>query len=120
MIAARALTRYERHRRDLDDEAWRFAAEIIGDAQLGADHEAEIRRATAAALRHVIDLTLAVTVAEAALNREQAAANHHVEACSRCRWFKARFCRGLWQIRRQIDRLHHAYRAALKPLERAS
>lgn len=119
-MATRVLTPYEQRRRDLDEEAWRFAGEILSDAQLGPDHEDEIHCATAAAIRHVIDLAFAATVAETALNREQEAANHHVEACTRCRWFKARFCRGLTRIRRQIDRLHHAYRAALKPLERAS
>lgn len=120
MSVARVLTIVERRLADQDHAILDLAAQLVTPAGLSPRREAELRQMAVAGYRRVAELTEAVAVAAAALEREERAADQHVQACSWCsvpyRVLRGA-CPGFRRIRRHIDRLHHLYRRHARRLE---
>jgi hypothetical protein len=111
-------------RRVLDRDAAIIAlvADQVRPANLSPRREIELIQAGTDRVRHALDLLETATLAATALDREDRAADQHVQTCRWCvTWRVARHgaCRTFRRIRRQWDRLYHDYARAYRRLERA-
>lgn len=121
-VPARIFDHHERRLLDRDAAVLSLVADQVRPAALSPRREIELIQAGADRVRHALDLLETATLAAAALERDDRAADQHVQACSWCvgwRVLRHGVCRTFRRIRRQWDRLHHQYERAFRRLERA-
>lgn len=121
MIApTRILTTFERRLADRDAAILDLVGSLVNGAELSPRRETELRQAATERMRVLLDRLEGAVVMAAALEREERAADQHVQHCSWCRhWrvIRTGVCRGFRQLIRGIERRHHQYRRAFRRLE---
>ena len=119
MSVARVANPLERRLADRDHTIVELVAQTVSTAEISPTHEAELRQLAAERHRRVADLTEQAAICAAALEREERAADEHVQLCMWClRWRRhPGVCWGFRRISRGIDRLHREYRRAVRRLE---
>lgn len=126
MSALRALPirPHEQRLADRDAAVYALVSDIVTGARLSPRRDAELHAAGAERIRRVLDRLELAVVSATALDREELAADQHVQVCSHCRhrWQVVSYgvCSGFRAIRRTLDRLHRGYRRHFRRLEAAS
>lgn len=115
---------HERRSRALDVEhqVVTLSTALVGTAGLSPRREAELVGAGNERLRALVEAVEQATIAAAALELEERAADEHVQVCSVCsrgRLLVRGVCRGFRRIRASIDRAHDRYRRTMRRLGRA-
>lgn len=106
---------------DRDAAILSLVTDQVRPSSLSPRREIELIQGGADRIRHALDLLESATIAAALLEREDRAADQHIQACSWCiswRVLRHGACRTFKRIRRQWDQLHHQYMRAFRRLER--
>lgn len=120
--ALRLYSAEDRRLLDREHAAYQLVAAQVRPANLLPDREAELIRAGAERVRHVLNNLDAAVETAKLLDVEDRAATQHARACFGCApWRVARHgpCKAMRRITRAIDRLWHPARRAFRRLERS-
>ncbi|MCC7369658.1 MAG: hypothetical protein IT306_14610 [Chloroflexi bacterium] len=120
--ALRIYSAEDRRQLDREHAAYQLVAAQVRPANLLPEREADLIRAGAERVRHVLNSLDAAVETASLLDAEDRAATQHARNCFWCRPSRvSRFgpCKAMRRITRAIDRLWHPARRAFRRLERS-